>query len=110
MTTHKLTTHEAETAGLVAAMSTGASRIVPPEYVSSKRLQEAWLDGFDSMAQSLRGLVIDTKKRTVRKPVEPKQAKPVPTQARKASPQQVRQAPPSMLAVLERQLAGADAS
>jgi hypothetical protein len=56
---------------------------VPPEYASSERLSDAWLDGFDRMAQSLRGLVIDTKKRTTRKPVEPKQAKPVPTQARK---------------------------
>lgn len=101
MTTHRPTPHEAETAGMMAAMTTGASRKVPAKYADNGRLEAAYTYGFNATIQATQSYEIDTTPRKVRKHVEPKQAKPVTTQARKAPPLPVRQAPPSMMAAFE---------
>jgi hypothetical protein len=101
--THIPTPHEAETAGMMAAMTTGASRKVPAEYADGGRLEAAYTYGFNATIQATQSYEIDTTPRKVRKPVEPKQAKPVPKQARKAPPPPVKQAPPSMMAILDSQ-------
>lgn len=101
-----MTTHEAETAGAIAATATGASRKVPAKYADGGRLEAAYNYGFNATIQATQMAVpfcyeIDATPRKVRKPVEPKERKPVTTQARKAPPPPVKQAPPSMMAAFE---------
>ena len=108
MTTHRPTPHEAETAGMMAAMTTGASRKVPREYADGGRLQRAYEYGFNVTIQATQMAVpfcyeIDTTPRKVRKPVEPKERKPVTTHARKAPPPPVKQGPRPMTPILDSQ-------
>ena len=103
MTTHRPTPHEAETAGMMAAMTTGASRKVPREYADGGRLEAAYTYGFNATIQATQSYEIDTTPRKVRKPVEPKQGKPVTTQTRKAPPPPVKQGPRPMTPILDSQ-------
>ncbi len=48
------TIHDAQTAGMMAGMTTGSRREVPAQFAHDERLRDTWLNAYDTMAQALR--------------------------------------------------------
>ncbi len=98
------TIHDAQTAGMMAGMTSGSRREVPAEYAYQEHLRDAWLNAYDTMAQALRSYEPappDAQK-------EPKRRRPATVRVKLPEAQAEPPPPPAkttMSAILERQLA-----